>query len=64
MGPWPGEDEHHRLGDVFVGLDLVRDHDGGISRSIRELITTKDWTITLFLEVANAFEFPVYVMTK
>jgi len=31
---------------------------------IRELITTKDWTITLFLEVANAFEFPVYVLMK
>ena len=31
---------------------------------IRELITTKDWTITLYLEVADAFTFPIYVLTK
>lgn len=31
---------------------------------IRELITTKGWTLTLYLEVADDFTFPVYVVTK
>lgn len=31
---------------------------------IRELLTTKDWSITLFFEVAPGFTFPVYLMTK
>lgn len=31
---------------------------------IRELLTTKDWSITLFFEVAPGFTFPVYIMTK
>lgn len=31
---------------------------------IRELITTKDWAITLYLEVADGFTFPVYIVTK
>ena len=32
--------------------------------AIRELITTKDWTATLWLEVADGFDFPVYLLTK
>jgi hypothetical protein len=31
---------------------------------IRELITTKNWTITLFLQVADDFTFPIYLLTK
>jgi hypothetical protein len=31
---------------------------------IRELITTKDWALTLYLEVAEGFTFPVYLVTK
>ena len=31
---------------------------------IRSLITTQDWTITLWLEVADGFDFPVYLMTN
>ncbi len=31
---------------------------------IRELITTKDWTMTLFLEVDDGFTFPVYILSK
>src|SRR6185503_6972242 len=27
---------------------------------IRELITTKGWALTLYLEVADAFTFPIY----
>lgn len=32
--------------------------------NIRDLITTKGWALTLYLEVADAFTFPVYVLTK
>jgi hypothetical protein len=31
---------------------------------IRELFTTKNWTITLFLQVDNDFTFPIYLLTK
>jgi hypothetical protein len=31
---------------------------------IRELWTTKDWTITLFVEVTDGFTFPIYLLTK
>lgn len=31
---------------------------------IRELLTTKDWTITLFLEVLDDFTFPVYLLSN
>ena len=31
---------------------------------IRDLVTTKDWTITLYLDVAEGFTFPVYLLTK
>lgn len=31
---------------------------------IRDLITTEDWTLTLFLQVADNFEFPVYLLMK
>lgn len=31
---------------------------------IRELVAGKDWAITLYLEVADSFTFPVYIVTK
>jgi hypothetical protein len=31
---------------------------------IRELLTTKDWAITLFLEIDDGFTFPVYLLMK
>jgi hypothetical protein len=31
---------------------------------IRELFTTKNWTITLFLQVDDDFTFPIYLLTK
>ena len=31
---------------------------------IRDLITTKDWTMTLLLEVDDGFIFPVYILSK
>ena len=30
---------------------------------IRQLLTTKDWSLTLYLEVADGFEFPIYLLT-
>lgn len=30
---------------------------------IRQLWTTKDWALTLYLEVADGFEFPIYILT-
>jgi hypothetical protein len=31
---------------------------------LRELLTTKGWSLTLWLEVADGWQFPVYLMTK
>jgi len=31
---------------------------------IRELWTTESWTMTLYLEVADGFEFPIYLLTR
>jgi len=31
---------------------------------LRSLLTAKAWTMTLYLEVAGAFELPIYLMTK
>jgi len=31
---------------------------------IRELLTTQGWTMTLYLEVADGFEFPIYLLTR
>jgi hypothetical protein len=30
---------------------------------VRDLVTTKDWSLTLYLEVADGFEFPIYILT-
>lgn len=29
--------------------------------ALRSLLTTKDWTVMLYLDVADGFELPVYV---
>ncbi len=31
---------------------------------IRELVTSKDWTITLYLDIDDGFTFPVYLLTR
>lgn len=31
---------------------------------IRELATSKDWTVTLYLEIADGFTFPIYLLTQ
>ncbi|MFN0248765.1 MAG: LEA type 2 family protein [Kofleriaceae bacterium] len=31
---------------------------------IRELITTQGWSLTLYIEVTDGFEFPIYILTE
>jgi hypothetical protein len=45
---------------VVIPLTLVPSQ----ALRIRDLVTTKDWAVTLYLEIADGFTFPVYLVTK
>jgi hypothetical protein len=45
---------------VMIPLTLVPSQ----ALRIRDLVTTKDWAVTLYLEIADGFTFPVYLVTK
>jgi hypothetical protein len=48
--------------DVHVTLPLSLAPSQALR--IRELFTTKGWTMTLYIEVARGFELPVYLLTR